>query len=70
MSEGRLERYRACVTTTGARLYTGVDDVDDEHLMLQVEKGYVSLGFERSGVTSDFPAGGYLRPGYVNARLP
>ena len=47
MSEGQLERYRACVTTTGARLSTGVDDVDDEHLMLQVEKGYVSLGFER-----------------------
>lgn len=54
MSDGQLERYRTCLTTTGARLYTGVDDIDDEHLMLQVEKGYVSLGFERSGVTSGF----------------
>lgn len=54
MSEEELKNYRDYVTATGARLYTGVDDVDDEHLMLQVKKGYVSLGFERSGVTSGF----------------
>ena len=54
MSEEELKSYRNCITTTGARLYTGVDDVDDEHLMLPVEKGYVSLGFERSGATSGF----------------
>lgn len=54
MTEAQLASYRTAVGKTEARLYTGIDDVDDEHLMLQVDNGYVSLGFEKSGETSGF----------------
>ncbi len=54
MTPQELEAYRSCIQTTDARLYTGVDDVDDEHLMLQVDKGYVSLGYEKSSETAGF----------------
>lgn len=54
MTDDELAAYRAVVHPTGARLYTGVDDVDDENLNLYVEKGYVSLGFEKSGAVSGF----------------
>ncbi len=54
MTEEQLSTYREVVHTTGARLYTGVDDVDDEDLNLHVEKGYVSLGFELANPSSGF----------------
>lgn len=54
MTTDELEAYRACIRTTDARLYTGIDDIDDEHLMLQVDKGYVSLGYEQSSETAGF----------------
>lgn len=54
MTEEELATFRAIVHPTGARLYTGVDDVDDENLNLYVEKGYVSLGFEKTGAISGF----------------
>lgn len=54
MTADELAAYREAVQTTGARLYTGVDDVDDENLNLNVEKGYVSLGFERTGTSPGF----------------
>lgn len=54
MTPEELQAYRACIQTTDARLYTGIDDVDDEHLMLQVDKGYVSLGYEESHETAGF----------------
>lgn len=54
MTDEELEHYRTSVHTTGARLYTGVDDVDDENLNLSVEKGYVSLGFEKVRAVSGF----------------
>lgn len=54
MNDEELINYRAAVHTTGARLYTGVDDVDDENLNLTVEKGYVSLGFEKTQEVSGF----------------
>ncbi len=54
MNDGELANYRAAVHATGARLYTGVDDVDDENLNLNVEKGYVSLGFEKTQQVSGF----------------
>lgn len=54
MTPSELEAYRSCIQTTDARLYTGIDDVDDEHLMLQVDKGYVSLGYEKSSETAGF----------------
>lgn len=41
MTPEELDTYRSAVHTTGARLYTGIDDLDDEHLMLHVDKGYV-----------------------------
>ncbi len=54
MSESELYAYREAVHTTDARLYTGVDDMDDEHLNLHVEKGYVSLGYDQSVETAGF----------------
>jgi len=54
MSESELQAYRDAVHTTDARLYTGVDDMDDEHLNLYVEKGYVSLGYDQSVETAGF----------------
>jgi len=54
MTDEELATFRAIVHPTGARLFTGIDDVDDEHLKLSVEKGYVSLGFEKSGPVSGF----------------
>lgn len=54
MTSAELEAYRSCIQTTKARLYTGVDDIDDEHLMLQVDKGYVSLGYDASSETAGF----------------
>lgn len=54
MTINELERYRELVQQTDARLYSGVDDVDDEHLNLLVEKGYVSLGFEKTAGTAGF----------------
>lgn len=54
MTADELAAFRAIVHPTGARLYTGVDDVDDEHLNLFVERGYVSLGFEKSGDITGF----------------
>lgn len=54
MSQEELEAYRSCIQTTDARLYTGIDDIDDEHLMLQVDKGYVCLGYEKSNETAGF----------------
>lgn len=43
MDEDELMRYRALVHTTGARLYTGVDDMEDQTLGYHVEKGYISM---------------------------
>ena len=54
MTPEELEIYRQAIRTTDARLYTGFDDVDDENLNLYVEKGYVSLGYERTGEMSGF----------------
>lgn len=54
MTDEELATFRAIIHPTGARLYTGVDDVDDENLNLYVEKGYVSLGFEKSEAVSGF----------------
>lgn len=54
MTDEELVAYRAAIHKTDAKLYTGVDDVDDEHLNLYVEKGYVSLGFEKTGETTGF----------------
>ena len=42
MSADELVQYRAAMTTTGAKLYTGIDDEEDENLGLHVEKGYIS----------------------------
>jgi hypothetical protein len=41
MTADELHAYRSVIHTTGARLYTGIDDLDDAHLMLHVDKGYV-----------------------------
>ncbi len=54
MTSDELTRYRGLVEQTDARLYSGVDDVDDEHLNLLVDKGYVSLGFEKTAGTAGF----------------
>lgn len=43
MTKDELERYRTTVHQTEARLYTGIDDIDDKHLGCDVEKGYYSF---------------------------
>lgn len=53
MDAEELERMRALVHTTGARLYTGIDDIEDQTLGHHVDQGYISLPAriidERSG---------------------
>ncbi len=43
MTDQELIAYRDSVHASGARLYTGIDDLDDEHLMRYVTKGYITL---------------------------
>lgn len=43
MNESELVAYRDIVHKTPFTLYTGIDDIDDEHLQRHIEKGYVSL---------------------------
>lgn len=42
MNDNELKQYRDVIATTGAKLYTGIDDEADENLRLHVEKGYIS----------------------------
>lgn len=42
MDEAELSQYRAVMTKTGAKLYTGIDDETDENLGLHVDRGYIS----------------------------
>ena len=43
MTKRELETYRTAVHQTDARLYTGIDDLEDENLGCHVEKGYYSF---------------------------
>ena len=43
MTDLEREAYRNTVHKTPFKLYTGIDDIDDEHLQRHIEKGYVSL---------------------------
>jgi len=43
MKPENLDRYRALVHTTGAKLYTGVDDMEDKRLGFTVDRGYISM---------------------------
>jgi hypothetical protein len=49
-----LDAFRDTVTKSGANLYTGIDDVDDEHLKRHVDRGYVTLKADDAAVTSGF----------------
>lgn len=46
-TDSQLARYRATIHTTGAMLYTGMDDIEDKHLQQHVERGYISLPQEK-----------------------
>lgn len=43
MRTSQLMSYRHIVHTTKARLYTGIDDLEDEHLRSHIEKGYYAF---------------------------
>lgn len=43
MSGEQLLLYRDVVRKSGARLYTGIDDFEDQHLGFRVEGGYISM---------------------------
>ena len=54
MNPEQLQNYRDSVRSTGIRLYTGVDDEEDEKLGLLVKQGYISTAFEQHGTYSGF----------------
>lgn len=42
LTDAQLKAYRDGILSTGAKLYTGIDDPADKKLSLHVEKGYIS----------------------------
>lgn len=65
MTETELATYRDKIHHTGARLYTGTDDTQDEHLRCHIEKGYYSFQPEHSPTDSGFSSLWMIREGIV-----
>jgi predicted deacylase len=54
MTEEQLMQYRDAMDISGMKLFTGIDDPADEHLSLQIEKGYISTPLDHMPVDSGF----------------
>jgi len=65
MSPDQLGIYRGIVNQTGARLYTGIDDIDDEHLKRHIDRGYISLPPNEFPASSGFSSVWMLQQGVV-----
>lgn len=63
MNRFDLDRYHTAVHQTEARLYTGIDDIEDEHLRLHIDKGYISLPPEGETLTTGFSSIWMIRHG-------
>ncbi len=65
MSDAQLHELRDNIHTSGARLYTGVDDMGDEHLRRHIERGYISLPQEEVSQESGFSSIWMMQKGIV-----
>ncbi len=65
MNELDVSNYRETVQKTKGTLYTGIDDIDDEHLQRHVERGYVSFRPADVEVTSGFASIWFIKIGLV-----
>lgn len=65
MNPGDLKRYRDTVTATGMKLFTGIDDVDDECLMRRITDGYVSYTVGDSNRDPGFAVHWMVRHGII-----
>lgn len=54
MTKQELETYREAIQKTPFKPYSGIDDIDDEHLQRMIEQGYVSLRPTDSEVSAGF----------------